>query len=321
MSDLVIREEAIEKLIARLLDSRTKATTLAVEATEQAIEAKNALDKASAIITESPTSVKEVDPDDEWGDLDMEDPTITKLKADVARLAQKAEQLNKEAEKAIRAHEEGPTGDEINHEVSLLKGKLNQIGNIAREQAIKAKKKAEKDKLEAQRVARQEEEARQIAEEEARKKAYYDSLSEADRIKYDETREKAALEEKHRKFIAEHMAKNGWDDERRGTDSKGRPCVSGEERILKDLAQAAWVKKLEQERRDASRAQVISRPISTFQRENCKFPTCFKPGCNFLHTLTQCASARRERCVYYENCGNKRCTDLHTYKFIESSEP
>ena len=165
-------------------------------------------------------------------------------------------------------------------------------------------KQAEKDRLEALRVARQEEEARQLAAEEARKKAYYDSLSESDRIKYDETREKAALEEKHRKFIAEHMAQNGWDDERRGTDSKGRPCVSGEERILKDLAQAAWVKKLEQERRDASRTQVISRPISTF-----------------LHTLTQCASARRERCVYYENCGNKRCTDLHTYKSIEPSEP
>jgi hypothetical protein len=46
MSDLVIREEAIEKLRAKLLDFRIEAETLAAQATEQAIEAKNALDKA-----------------------------------------------------------------------------------------------------------------------------------------------------------------------------------------------------------------------------------------------------------------------------------
>ncbi len=322
MSDLDIRTQVIETLKAGLLASRNEASVLAEQAKNEVLEAQRLLDEAikNNNVTESPTSVQD-DPDDEWGDLVIEDPKITKLKADVARLAQKAEQLNKEAEKAIRAHEAGPTEAEIKREVSLLKGKLNQAENIAREQAIKAEKQAEKDRLEALRDAEQKAKQQEIEAEEARRIKHYNSLSEADRIKYDEIQEKAAFEEKKRKFIAKHMAENGWDDERRGSDSRGRPCVSGEERTLKDLAEKAW--ELEQRKRDASRAQVISRPTSTFRREDCRFENCFKPGCNFLHTLTQCASARfrRERCVFYENCGKKSCTDLHTYKSIEPSEP
>ncbi len=319
MSDSDIREESENIVRARLLDLGYQL----VQATEKYTTAKNLLEEAKAKIPEEATKEAESCPapiQDEWDEWDepvtLPNPNL-KLEQEVEKFKKIADDLNKDVIKARKDFVK-----DVNREVSLLKGKKTQAENIAREQAIRAEDQAEKDRLEALRVAQQEEEARRIKAEEERKKVYYDSLPEAERIRYDEAQEKAALEEEKRKFIAKHMADNGWNDEERGYNrNNGRTCVSGKERTLKNLAEADWIKELERQKRDASRAQFISRPISTFQRENCKFPTCFKPGCNFLHTLTQCASTRRERCVYYENCGNKRCTDLHTYKFIESSEP
>ncbi len=319
MSDSDIREESENIVRARLLDLEYQLA----QATEKYITAKNLLEEAK--IPEEATKEAGSSPapiQDEWDEWDepvtLPNPNL-KLEQEVEKFKKIADDLNKDVIKARKDFVK-----DVNREVSLLKGKKTQAENIVREQAIKAEDQAEKNRLEALRVAQQEEEARRIKAEEERKKVYYDSLPEAERIRYDEAQEKAALEEEKRKFIAKHMADNGWNDEERGYNrNNGRTCVSGKERTLKNLAEADWIKELERRKRDASRAQVISRPTSTFRREDCRFENCFKPGCNFLHTLTQCASARfrRELCVFYENCGKKSCTDLHTYKSIEPSEP
>ncbi len=327
MSDpLKEREKAIEAIRARLLDARTEAQIKATEAnqaatvaTQAAIDCKKRLD--DAIKANESSSVQEVDPDDEWGDLDVEDPSITKLRIESNKLATEAERLNKAAEQASRTYEAistEPTEAEIKREISLLRGAATKAANIAEEQ----RRKKEKEDEIAKREALQEEESRKIREaeeqERRRQEEYFNSLSEIDKIKCLEIRKKSELAEAKRKFILKYKNDRGWTQATRGTDSRGRPCCTAWETKLNQEAEDEWYK--EQAVKEAEQVKANTRVVQKI-KTNCSFQTCFRYECGFYHSISQYqyqgSRPPRKICKYNINCGNNRCKDLHIEVGVE----